>query len=105
MLADKSYCVGDIFKIYDERMQKEKFVVLSRFVFKAEHFVLLSFSTFERWTDRELTFKNEFEKTKLTRDEVLYLYGDERIAHVGNINEMTPELFAFINEKFPGITV
>lgn len=99
MLEKREYRVGDIFKVYDRGLQKEKFVVLSRFVFKAEHFVLLSLSTFERWTDRELTFKNEFEKTKLSKDEVLYLYGDEDIKYMGNISTIGAELFGFINER------
>lgn len=99
MLDKREYRVGDIFKIYDKGMQKEKLVVLSRFVFKAEHFVLLSVGTFERWTDRELTFRNEFEKSKLSREEVLYLYGEEDINYMGNISTIGAELFGFINER------
>ncbi|ADD67685.1 hypothetical protein Dacet_0906 [Denitrovibrio acetiphilus DSM 12809] len=99
MIEQQEYGVGDIFKIYDRGLQKDKFVVLSRFVFKAEHFVLLSFSTFERWTDRELTFKNEFEKTRLSKEEVLYLSGDEEMTYMGNINTIRWDLFDFINEK------
>lgn len=99
MLDKREYCVGDIFKVYDKGLQKDKFVVLARFVFKAEHFVLLSISTFERWTDRELTFKNEFEKTKLSMEEVLYLYGDEQINYMGNISSIGAEIFSFINDN------
>jgi hypothetical protein len=99
MLEKKEYCVGDIFKVFDKGLQKEKFVVLSRFVLKSEHFVLLSLNTFERWTDRELTFRNEFEKSTLDRTEIMYLYGDEDITHMGNINSIGRDLFDFINSK------
>lgn len=99
MIEKQDYCVGDVFKIYDKGLQKDKFVVLSRFVFKAEHFVLLSLGTFERWTDRELTFKNEFEKTRLSKEEVLYLAGDEEIIYMGNINSIRWELFDFVHDK------
>lgn len=99
MLEKREYMVGDIFKIFDKGLQKEKLVVLSRFVFKSEHFVLLSLSTFERWTDREITFRNEFEQSTLSREEVLYLYGEESIAYMGNINSLGRDIFELINER------
>jgi len=100
MLDKREYCVGDLFKIYDKGLEREKIVVLSRFVLKSEHFVLLSLSTFERWIDRELTFKNEFEKTTLSKEEVMYLYGEENITYIGNISAIGREVFSFIDEKF-----
>jgi len=100
MLEKRSYYVGDIFRVYDKVLEKEKFLVLSRFVFKAEHFVLLSVNTLERWTDRELTFRNEFEKTDLSKEEVLYLYGDEQITYIGNMSSISKkELYEFIDSK------
>ncbi|PLX66228.1 MAG: hypothetical protein C0603_12535 [Denitrovibrio sp.] len=100
MLEKRSYYVGDIFRVYDKSLEKDKFVVLSRFVFKAEHFVLLSINTLERWTDRELTFRNEFEKTYLSKEEIMYLYGDEQIAYIGNMSSISKaELYEFIDSK------
>lgn len=93
------YCVGDIFKVYDRGLQKEKLVVLARFIIEKEHFSLLSLSTFERWTDRELAFVNQFEKTKLSREEILYLSGEDSLTYVGNINMIAADMMAFINEK------
>jgi len=101
MLEKRDYCVGDVFKVFDKGLQKEKFIVLSRFVFKAEHFVLLSLSTFERWTDRELTFRNEFVKTTVSREDILYLYGDEQISYAGNINAIGSDIYRLINDKMP----
>lgn len=99
MIERKNYVVGDIFKIFDKGMQKYRYLVLSRFVFKAEHFVLLSLSTFERWTDRELTFRNEFEKTSLEKDEVLYLTGDDEVTFVGNVNSVKAEMYKLIEDS------
>lgn len=99
MHTDAMYCVGDIFRVYDRRLQKDKLVVLSRFILDKEHFALLSLSTFERWTDRELAFVNQFEKTRLSREEILYLSGEDSLHYVGNINMIAADLNAFINEK------
>lgn len=99
MQTDAMYCVGDIFKVYDRGLQKEKLVVLARFIIEKEHFTLLSLSTFERWTDRELAFLNQFEKTKLSREEILYLSGEDSLTYVGNINMIASDMMAFINEK------
>jgi len=99
MLEERDYCVGDLFKVYDKELQKEKFVVIARFVLKKEHFMLLSMSTFERWTDRELSFDNEFVKTRLEKDEVVYLAGDETITYVGNSTSISKDMFSFLDEK------
>jgi len=85
MLDKREYCVGDLFKIYDKGLEREKIVVLSRFVLKSEHFVLLSLSTFE---------------TTLSKEEVMYLYGEENITYIGNISAIGREVFSFIDEKF-----
>jgi hypothetical protein len=100
MLAKKEYCVGDIFKVFDKELSRDKFVVLSRFVLRKEHFVLLSMNTYERWADRELAYDDEFVKTRLTIDEVIYLAGDENITYVGNSNSISKKMFAFIDESF-----
>lgn len=99
MQTDAMYCVGDIFKVYDKGLQKEKMVVLARFILDKEHFSLLSLGTFERWTDRELAFVNQFEKTRLSREEILYLSGEDSLTYVGNINMIAADLAAFIGEK------
>jgi hypothetical protein len=100
MHSQAMYCVGDIFRVFDRGLQKEKLVVLARFIIEKEHFTLLSLSTFERWTDRELAYVNQFEKTRLSREEILYLSGEDSLTYVGNINMIAADLAAFINEKF-----
>lgn len=100
MHSQAMYCVGDIFRVFDRGLQKEKLVVLARFIIEKEHFTLLSLSTFERWTDRELAYVNQFEKTRLSREEILYLSGEDSLTYVGNINMIAADLAAFINDKF-----
>lgn len=93
------FIVGDIFKVFDKDLDRHRFVVLSRFVFQEEHFVLISLSSFERWTDRELSFQNQFTKTRLSSDEILYLLGEDELNYCGNINQIRDELFQFVNKK------
>jgi len=98
-LKPSNFSVGDVFQVYDKGNKRNKFVVLARFIFRAEHFLLLSLNTFERWTDRELTFQNEFEKSRLTEEEVLYLLGETSLHYRGNINQIGKDLYDFVDER------
>jgi len=95
----RTYAVGDIFKVRDNTLQMDKFVVLTRALMDAEHFFLVSVGSFEPWSERTLTFTNRYEKTKLDESEIQYLANTSRIKHMGNMNDYRNKIVKILDMK------
>lgn len=96
---NREYVVGDIFKIRDNALQMDKFVVLTRALMDAEHFFLVSLGSFEPWSERTLTFTNRYEKTKLEESEIQYLANTSRVKYLGNMNEYRNKIVEILDMK------
>ncbi|MGC8925625.1 MAG: hypothetical protein ACP5LO_06335 [Calditerrivibrio sp.] len=99
---DKFYA-GSIFEIEDKRYETKKLVVLVRSIITKEHFYLISFSSFEPWSEKVVTIDNKFERAWITLDEVKYLAETDYIRYVGDVNSYKEGIASVIKENKPKV--
>lgn len=97
---DKFYA-GSIFEIQDRRYENKKLVVLTRSIITKEHFYLISFSSFEPWSERVVTIDNRFERAWVTLDEVKYLAECDNVRYVGDVSNYKEGIASAINRNKP----
>lgn len=93
------HVVGDIFRIYDEKLQSYRNVFLARFIQNGVQFYLVSMHSFEKWSEHTVADPNIYFKTTLTLDEVRFLAETSDVTFIGNIYEFRHEIDELMMER------